>query len=141
VDLVFVRPNGMENGAHEDHRGRILVVDRDPNVRDTVESLLTITGCDVTTAASAAAGLRFVRVWSPELILLDPMIRGPNPVDVVRQFWEAGRGSIPLILLVGDEMRADSALEPMVVDSLPKPFDVRGLVDLVGRYVICNSQA
>ena len=139
MELVFVSDNGGHNGHDKSSKGRILVVDRDTNVRATVESLLTIAGCDVTTAGSAAAGLRFVRVWSPQLILLDPTVRGRNPLAVVRAFWDAGRGRIPLIVLADDTVRARADLKPMISDSLAKPFDVRDLLDLAARYVTCKA--
>jgi CheY-like chemotaxis protein len=120
--------------------GRILVVDREANVRTTLRALLMIAGCAVSVAASAATGLRLVRVWHPNLILLDPYVRGRAPLDVVRAFWRAGQRRTPLVLLGGAELRTDGGMAFMVADVLAKPFDVRDLITVVSRYVSCNGR-
>ena len=119
--------------------GRILVLDRESNVRATIESLLVMAACDVMLASSAAAGLRLVRVWKPTLVLLDPNIRPGAPSDVVRAFWEAGQRRIPLVLLGGMELRTNGGFHGMISGSLAKPFDVRKLLAIVSRFVTCGS--
>jgi DNA-binding response OmpR family regulator len=80
-----------------------------------------------------------VRVWRPNLILLDPHVRGRAPLDVVRAFWQAGQRRTPLVLLDGVDLRINGGMEFMVADILLKPFDVRELIAVASRFAACGG--
>ncbi len=141
MDILFMRTNGTRWLPVDDERpaGRILVADRDSNVRATIESLLTMAGCEVRAEASMAAGLRCMRDWNPTLVMLDPDLRRGAPLDVIRAFWDAGQRRIPIILLGGEDLLRQDGFEPMISGSLPKPFDVRDLLTTAARFVTCRE--
>src|SRR4051812_24846232 len=67
--------------------GRVLVVDDDPMVRDTLAHVLADEGYVVDTAIDGADALECVRLARPDAILLDLMMPGMNG----RQFLQAIR--------------------------------------------------
>jgi CheY-like chemotaxis protein len=141
LDILFMGATQSHSTEDDSKRpaGRILVVDRDASVRATIASLLSMAGCEVRTAQSAAAGLRFVRIWHPTLIFLDPYIRGRAPLDVIRAFWEAGQRHAPLVLLGGAELHEDGKANETIAGHLAKPFDVRELLRTTARFVSCGG--
>jgi CheY-like chemotaxis protein len=142
LHLLFADANGNQPLLSKGSRpvGRVLVVDRDSKVRTTIESLLMIAACTVITAPSAAAGLRFMRIWHPTLVFLDAQIRPRAPLEAVRTFWEAGQRRVPLVLLGGTDLEANGGCDGMISGALPKPFDVRELLATTARFVTCGDQ-
>ncbi len=142
MDVLLTGINRSRRLPTEDQRpeGRVLVVDRDRNARATIESLLTMAGCEVATAASAAVGLRCVREWNPTLVLLDPTHHRRAPDEVIRAFWDAGQRRVPLVLLGDKGLPRNSGIEAMISGVLPKPFDVRDLLTTTARFVTCGRR-
>ena len=66
-------------------RCRVLVVDDDPAVADSMRVLLQIDGHDVRLAASGEAALELVRSFRPQLVLLDIGLQGMDGYAVARQ--------------------------------------------------------
>lgn|SRR6059058_4511849 len=74
-------PNAQE-------KGRILIIDDDPRVRDTHRRLLERAGFDVRALPSPYEGLDASRDWPPDVILLDlvmPTISGFEAVKVFKK--------------------------------------------------------
>jgi two-component system chemotaxis response regulator CheY len=112
---------------------RVLVVDDDPLIRETVRELLSDEGFVVSTAEDGAEALRLTALDPPGLILLDmnmPVVDGwefarlyratapPHArIVVISATFDAGRGAT--------EIAADGFLT--------KPFDLEHLLRLVGK--------
>lgn len=84
---------------------RILVVDDDVQVVDTMETLLQSVGYETLHAYRAEDGLQLARQTKPDLIMFDVMFAGPSGIDG----FEAARTihadpelkDIPVIILSG----------------------------------------
>jgi DNA-binding NtrC family response regulator len=143
MDIPFV---GGDSGGPSTEDGRrqrnhILVVDRDQNVRSAMHAFLSMTGCTILVAASAGAGLRFMRVSRPSLVFLDPYLREYGPFDLVREFWTAGHRRTRIVLLGGQELKKIAGVEAMVSGLLAKPFDVRELLTIARRHTACDGRS
>jgi CheY-like chemotaxis protein len=93
---------------------RVLVVDDDPAVADSMSVLLRIDGHDVRTAASGNAALELARSFRPQLVLLDIGLQGVDGYEVARRLRaQQGAGdSVCLVAVTGyghEEARTRSA--------------------------------
>ena len=84
---------------------KILVVDDDVQLVDTVRTLLEGVGYKVCYAYQAEKGIEMAKAETPDLILLDVMFAGPpgpDGLEVSRQISKAtGLENIPVIILSG----------------------------------------
>jgi CheY-like chemotaxis protein len=120
-------------------KGRILVVDDDPGIRDVVKIFLERQGYVVSTASNsneAATVLRKQRV--PNLMLLDIMMPGATGWQLLKNLENDPRLSkLPVIAISGLE-KPKSTLEEydskMLYDYLVKPFSMEELSRAVDKF-------
>lgn len=116
---------------------RILVVDDDRDVRESLVDALELRGYVVVEAIDGTDAIEHLRGANelPDLILLDLMMPRMNG----RQFREAMvsedrlRG-VPVLVLSAD-VDVRTKAEAMAVAYLAKPFHLRELLELVGNLV------
>jgi CheY-like chemotaxis protein len=78
----------------------ILLIDDEPNVRETIKELLIFKNYDVRTAADGQEALAVLENWMPDLILCDmvmPVMNGTEFFDIVKN--NAFLNHIPFIFL------------------------------------------
>jgi PAS domain S-box-containing protein len=82
---------------------RVLVVDDDPAVADSMSVLLQIDGHDVRTAASGEAALQLAHSFRPQLVLLDIGLQGVDGYEVARRLraQQAAGERISLVAVTG----------------------------------------
>jgi DNA-binding response OmpR family regulator len=101
---------------------RLLIVDDDPLMTDSLEFLLQQEGYEVEVAASGSDALQSARTTAPDLILLDVGLPDLNGVEVcrrLRRFWNG-----PVIVLTARRQEADKVigLDAGADDYVTKPF-------------------
>src|ERR1700683_2629565 len=84
-----------------DHGG-LLVVDREPFLRDAVAASLRFLGFDVTTADNGAEALRLARDSRFDLLVLDVMLPDVDGFDVVRRLRRDGSWAPGVFLTARD---------------------------------------
>ena len=111
---------------------RILVIEDEKLLADSVQALLERRGFAVDTVFDGATGLEYARLGVYDLIILDVMMPGMDGFQVARAL-RAGRCTAPILM-----MTAKSALEDRVegLNSgadyyLTKPFDAQELLACV----------
>ena len=115
-----------------DRSGRILVVDDDALIRDTLATALGDEGYAVRVAHDGRAALSSIGNWRPDLIVLDLMMPVMNGVEFrAAQRSTADAAQIPVIVLsAAHEVLARAAsLEPAAV--FTKPVDLGALLDAI----------
>jgi CheY-like chemotaxis protein len=80
---------------------RVLVVDDDDAVADSMSMLLQINGHDVRVAASGRAALEIARSFRPQVVLLDIGLQGMDGYEVARQLRAEQGEAIRLIAVTG----------------------------------------
>jgi DNA-binding response OmpR family regulator len=107
---------------------RILVVEDEPALRDTLEWNLVREGYQVQTVADGIAGLQRAREWKPDLLILDLMLPGMDGLEVCRQLRKDS--ALPILMLTARESETDRVvgLEMGADDYLTKPFHMRELL-------------
>jgi DNA-binding response OmpR family regulator len=108
--------------------GRILLVEDDARVRETVRLYLAREGFTALEAADGSSGLEAVRTKRPDLVVLDVMLPGLDGFSVCREIRKFS--AVPVILLTArtqdEEIR--KGLDLGADDYVPKPFSPRTLV-------------
>jgi two-component system response regulator RegX3 len=114
--------------ADERRRHRVLVVEDEPGLAESVRYALDVEGFDVLVADSGVGGLEPARVNDPDLVVLDLMLPGMSGLDVCRQIRRSS--DVPIIMLTAKDAEADkvAGLELGADDYMTKPFSMRELV-------------
>jgi CheY-like chemotaxis protein len=116
--------------------GRILVVDDDNIIRETVAEALELDGFDVETARNGAEALDLVRERPPSGIVLDLMM----PIMTGWQFLERCRAKqlcegVPVVVMSAYSNLPAEAGKLGVKGCIAKPFDLDVLLGAIGRAV------
>ena len=136
----------MDNQANESgpQVRRVLVVDDEPDISETIKFCLEQEGYEVRTASNGYEALGMARAWQPRLVLLDVMLPGENGYRVSRLIKEdSERGTMreTAVLLVtarklDDPEREQTFAEFSRADGvIYKPFDLDHLIETVRRLV------
>ena len=125
-----------------DRNGRILVVDDDALIRDTLATALGDEGYAVRVAPDGRAALSSIGNWRPDLIVLDLMMPVMNGVEFrAAQRSAADTAQIPVIVLsAAHEVQSRAAsLEPAAV--FTKPFDLGDLLEAIANVLNRSQQS
>jgi two-component system, OmpR family, alkaline phosphatase synthesis response regulator PhoP len=112
-------------------RGRVLVVEDEPDVAELIRYNLVKEGWEVLTAGSGAEALKRAREARPDVVLLDIMVPQLNGWEVCRRLKEDPETRpIPVIMVTGRVEEGDKVLgfELGADDYVTKPFSPRELI-------------
>ena len=115
--------------AEPRHVCRILVVDDDVYVRDTLQDILEAEGYPVKTAEHGAAALPIVEGNQPEIVVLDMRMPVMDGWDFAKEIKDRGI-TIPILVLTAAQNAETWAREIGAADFVAKPFD---LIDLLAK--------
>jgi two-component system, OmpR family, response regulator RegX3 len=107
---------------------RILIVDDDELIADSLSYSLRLEGYETRSVGLGAQALDALSAFSPDLVVLDLNLPDINGMEVCRQMRI--RGTIPVIMLTArdDEIDRVMGLEVGADDYLTKPFAFRELL-------------
>ncbi|MGI5201159.1 response regulator transcription factor [Spirillospora sp. CA-108201] len=119
----------MEPGAQDTPPPRILVVDDEPAVRESLTSSLEFEGYRVTGAADGVAALDQVERETPDLVVLDVLMPRMDGLTACRRLRALG-ATMPVLMLTARDMVGDrvTGLDAGADDYLAKPFDLDELL-------------
>lgn len=108
---------------------KILVIDDDESLRETIGVMLEREGFTPILASDGKAGFEKALTLKPQLLLVDLRLPGMSGIDVCKQL-RADRIQTPIIILsaVGDEVDKVLLLEIGADDYVVKPFGTRELL-------------
>ena len=111
---------------------RILVVEDEEALAESVRYHLEREGYVVETATDGATAVGLERASMPDLVLLDLMLPTMHGFDVLRAI--RARSSVPVIIVTARDAEADvvAGLELGADDYVTKPFSMRELLSRVG---------
>lgn len=119
---------------------RILIVDDDQGLRETLADFLGQEGYDTLEAANVAEARARLKTGEPDLLLLDLNMPGGDGLSFAAEV--RATASTPIIIVSGKGQMIDRVvgLEVGADDYLPKPFELRELLARV-RAVLRRSAA
>ena len=108
---------------------KILIVEDDPTVVQTLQILLASCSYAVDVANDGEAGLQMVEVYDYDLIMLDMLLPNLGGLDVCQQLRKQGCKT-PILLLTGQDggRQKAIALNAGADDYVVKPFDAEELI-------------
>lgn len=123
-------------------KARILLVDDEPDIVETVQYVLESDDYEVITATNGVEALGTARIEQPDLVLLDVMLpkeNGYRVAKLIREDEEAGLYSRPvrIILLTARDLSHDAERERMFMEfsqadvMMYKPFDLDELLQQI----------
>lgn len=106
---------------------KILVVEDEPALQETLAYNLKRQGYVVETAGDGMQALEVARRWTPDLLILDVMLPRLDGIEVCRILRQ--ESSVPILMLTArtDEVDKVVGLEVGADDYLTKPFSMREL--------------
>lgn len=119
-------------------RPRVLIVDDEPDIVESIKFRLETEDIDCITANDGEEGLAKAQNERPDLILLDVMMPKMNGYKVARLLkFDAAYSDIPIIMLTARSQEKDIDLgeETGADEYVTKPFDMEKLVELVMEYL------
>jgi two-component system, NtrC family, response regulator AtoC len=112
---------------------RILIIDDELSLLESLEMFLKEKGYDVACAQSAVEGLNRCRVFDPQVIILDVRLPDLDGLDVLRQLIREGRKNIIIITAFHDMDTTIKAMKGGAFEYLPKPIDVEELEGAIDK--------
>jgi CheY-like chemotaxis protein len=118
-------------------RDTVLVVEDDPAIREMVVMVLEGEGFKAQEAKDGAEAIRALDQHRPPrerlcLVLLDMMLPRANGEDVLHHLADRG-GYVPVVAMSASRQALQSAEQAGAKATLPKPFDVDQLIEVVER--------
>ncbi len=107
---------------------RILVVDDEESILNTVQAYLEQDGFMVETAVDGLTALKIARVFQPDLVVLDIMLPGMDGLEVLRRLRQNTEVYVLMLTAKADEMDKIVGLTVGADDYMTKPFSPRELV-------------
>ena len=107
---------------------KILIVDDEPIIVNTVRAYLEPEGYTVYTAADGPAALRAARSFRPDLVVLDLMLPGLDGIEVLRRLRQESDVYVLILTAKGQSADRLRGFEAGADEYLAKPFDPTYLV-------------
>ena len=114
--------------------GSILVADDDAAIRTVLNQALSRAGYEVRSTGNAATLWRWISQGDGDLVITDVVMPDENAFDLLPRIKKA-RPDLPVIVMSAQNtfMTAIRASERGAYEYLPKPFDLKELIAIVGR--------
>ena len=116
--------------------GNVLIADDDAAIRTVLSQALSRAGYDVRATGNAATLWRWVQSGEGDVVITDVVMPDENAFELLPKMKKM-RPNLPIIVMSAQNtfMTAIKASERGAYDYLPKPFDLRELVSVVGRAI------
>src|SRR5213595_3754389 len=114
--------------------GSILVADDDTAIRTVLNQALSRAGYEVRLTGNAATLWRWISQGEGDLVITDVVMPDESAVDLLPRIKKM-RPNLPVIVMSAQNtfMTAIRASERGAYEYLPKPFDLKELITIVGR--------
>jgi two-component system, OmpR family, response regulator MprA len=105
--------------------GRVLIVDDDRAIRESLARALELDGYEVSLVPDGAAALATIRADRPDMAIVDLMMPNVDGLTLCRVL-RAERDRLPILMLTARTETSDrvAGLDAGADDYLPKPFDL-----------------
>jgi two-component system, OmpR family, response regulator RegX3 len=118
-----------------DPAGRILLVEDEESLAESIRYSLEREGYAVSVAGDGRVAIERFRADAPDLVILDLMLPEMSGLDVCRMIRE--NSTVPIVMVTAKDSEADkvTGLELGADDYVTKPFSVRELVSRIRAHL------
>lgn len=120
-------------------RGRVLIVDDDPRVRDLLRELLELEGYEVSTGSDGAEAIDLAASFEPDVVVSDVVMPNVGGLELCRKLKaDPATAYVPVLLISGLIASDDAGIEGLHAgadDYLDLPFRNEELLMKVARLV------
>jgi FixJ family two-component response regulator len=122
----------VESVAHDDQKPTVLIVDDDPDIRESLQCLLRTVSLDSRAFTSPSHFLKSELLSRPTCLVLDVRLPGRSGLDFQRELT-AANVNVPIIFITGhaDVPMAVQAMKAGAIEFLIKPFRDQDLLDAI----------
>ena len=130
-----IEPRELRGPARVGPSGRVLLVEDEPGIVEFIEFGLRQEGLEVTSAMTAAAGMRAVRAFHPDIAILDVGLPDGDGFDLLGRI--RAESSVPVIMLTARGELEDRirGLDLGADDYVAKPFHFEELMARVRAHL------
>lgn len=115
---------------------KILVVDDDLDILVVMEILLNMKGYEVEVTPKWEHAIDKIRIFKPDLILLDVLISGNDGRTICKKLKaEEDTKHIPIIMFSAHPSAEATISEYGANDFIAKPFDVNELMEKIKKHI------
>lgn len=122
----------------ENNKNKILIVDDEPDIVETLQFLVESEGFESIIAMDGEEALKKAREESPSLVILDVMLPKINGYKVCRLLkFDNKYKHIPILMLTARSQEEDKAIgeETGADEYITKPFEIDTLVEKIHFYL------
>ena len=124
-----MEPQTFDSADADPTSARIVVVDDDPGIRETITEFLARHGYETDAAADAGGLSRALQAGPVDLVVLDVMLPGEDGLAICRRLAAVENGPAVIMLsAMGEDIDRIVGLELGADDYLPKPCNPRELL-------------
>jgi DNA-binding NtrC family response regulator len=111
---------------------KVLIVDDQPGMTETLADILEDEGCEVATATNGVQALQHIAAHSVDMVLMDVIMPGMNGVEIFRALKRVSPHT-PVVMMTGYRVThlVQDAMNEGSVAVLQKPVDPGLLVGIV----------
>jgi len=118
----------------------VVVVDDEPDLLELVTDILEEDGLQVLPIDRPERVQTAGHICKPDLVLMDLMLPGVDGIELARKLQNDGMRGIPMIAMSASQRMLSAATRSDLFEAtLPKPFDLSTLLELVESHVRGNS--
>lgn len=117
---------------------RILIVDDEPDIVQTIQFHLETGGFECLVASDGEEALSFVKRNEPDLIILDVMLPKTNGYQICRELKRNPETrNIPVVMLSAKSQQSDQfwGKEVGATDYITKPFEMEELMEKIRGFL------
>ena len=122
---------------------KILIVDDEQDIVESLKFVLEVSGFVCYTAFNGEDGLRLAKEIMPDLIILDVMMPKINGYKISRLLkYDAKYKNIPILMVTARSQEEDKLIgeETGADEYITKPFELNDVVDKVKEYLTWKQQ-
>ena len=123
-----------EPSIHRRPKGRVLIVDDEPDTLEIIQALLFVEGYDVFVASTGEEGVMKAQKEKPEVILMDINLPGIDGNEALRMIRKNNPlQSVIMLTAFATVDNAIQALKEGATDFVKKPFENEHLIHIVNQ--------
>ncbi|MGE3610490.1 MAG: response regulator [Bacteriovoracaceae bacterium] len=119
---------------------RILIVDDEEAIRDSLAWILLRKGYLVETVSGGKSALKLMMVNSFDALISDVQMPEGNGLELLREVQEREL-KVPVFLMTGSQLSTQEALDAGAFFLIRKPTDITKIPDLLNNYFSGNVNA